>query len=85
MGLECNEETRAGCWARTDLHIVGGRAAGCRCACHFDPTVKEGIHIQIKPWVARRLDDMTRKHGRAWVDAAIERLIINALDAAEHR
>lgn len=77
MGLECNAETRAGCY-------VGHRLdRPCICACHFDPTLLEGIQIQIKPWVARRLDEKTRELGRAAVDAAIERLIVQALDDAE--
>lgn len=81
MGLECNEATRAGCYASHRVGVVGG--CGCRCACHFDPTALESIQIQIKPWVARRLDAKTRELGRIAVDAAIERLIVQALDDAD--
>jgi hypothetical protein len=77
MGLECGLEPRRGCYA---FHV---RRTKCLCVCHDDPSVLETVHIQIKPWVARRLDDKTRELGRAAVDAAIERLIIQALDASD--
>lgn len=79
MALECDDRTGAGCYAAHGLHRK------CLCACHFDPTLREGVQIQIKPWVARRLDEKTQELGRAAVDAAIERLIIQALDDADKR
>lgn len=77
MGLECNADTRAGCYA---AHVKHNK---CPCVCHDDPATLETVHIQIKPWVARRLDAKTRELGRIAVDAAIERLIVQALDDAD--
>jgi hypothetical protein len=77
MGLECDPIVGRGCY------VAHGPHRKCLCICHEDAGTLETVHIQIKPWVARRLDEKTRELGRAAVDAAIERLIIQALDDAD--